>query len=63
MLHYPPVENSILVAGGKGGRGGHSGSLNSSGSRMDESRVDFKVQYLGPAITPVMRIWYLKWLS
>jgi hypothetical protein len=30
---------------------------------MDESRVDFRVQELGQAITPVMRIGYLKWLS
>lgn len=29
---------------------------------MDESRVDFGVQELGPAITLVMRIGYLKWL-
>jgi hypothetical protein len=30
---------------------------------MDESRVNFRVQELGPAITLVMRIGYLKWLS
>jgi hypothetical protein len=38
-------------------------TLPQSGGGMDESRVHFRVQELGPAITLVIRIGYLKWLS
>jgi hypothetical protein len=46
--------------GGAMERGGHSPS---KWGQMVESRVNIRVQELEPAITPVMRIGYLKWLS